>query len=155
MLWQFFMYFLKSIQRIFSLVMKQSKFKNWCLTSYNLHQQMRPSVGTLEITILSFTDLCSVRSVCRNAMKRFVTHRQEEMIFCRWAWSIRCSLFCYLCLEVRGYFPLDHFSILCLWPSILQISGMFLSLSFKTNAYTRQDLYDSKQYHFCQHASLQ
>ncbi len=38
---------------------------------------------------------------------------------------------------------------------VCKISGDFLSLSSKTNACTRKDLYNSKQYRFCPHAPLQ
>ncbi len=32
------------------------------------------------------------------------------------------------------------------WTGIVQVSGVFISLSVKTNAHARQDLYNSKQY---------
>ncbi len=38
---------------------------------------------------------------------------------------------------------------------IVQMSGMFLSLSSKTNGDETPDLHDSKQYHFCPHVMLQ
>ncbi len=48
-------------------------------------------------------------------------------------------------------------SIFCIrgQTGIVQISGVFLALSSKTNARARQDLYDSKQYRFCPQAPLQ
>ncbi len=37
----------------------------------------------------------------------------------------------------------------------VQVRIIFLSLSFRTNARNRQDLYDRKQYHCCPHGVLQ
>ncbi len=35
----------------------------------------------------------------------------------------------------------------------MQISGVFLSISFKTKAHARQDVNKDKQYHFCPHVT--
>ncbi len=37
----------------------------------------------------------------------------------------------------------------------VQISHVFILLSFKTNTCARQDLYNREQYHFCPHTELQ
>ncbi len=44
-----------------------------------------------------------------------MAHTLDEMICCLWALSIDCSFF-FNYLEAGGYFSLDNFNILCLWP---------------------------------------
>ncbi len=84
-----------------------------------------------------------VRLVSRNAMKCFTAHRPEETICCFLrAWSIHCLLSYCLWLEAGGYFSLDNFNIL--WPNWYCANKW----SVKTNAWTRQDLYNSKQHRF-------
>ncbi len=89
--------------------------------------------------------LCPVRSVSGNDTKHFTARRLEETICFSRAWSIRSSLFHYLWLEAGGYF-LSMMSIFCVygWTGIVQVSGVFLSFSFQTNAHTWQDLTRSR-----------
>ncbi len=82
----------------------------------------------------------------KNPTKNFMAHRPEETICCLQAWSIHCSLSYSLWLEAGGEFSLDNFNILCLFHKILdfvQVSGVFCVF------HSLQDLYDSKQCHFC------
>ncbi len=58
-------------------------------------------------------------------------------------------------LKQEDILPLDNFNIFYGWTGIVQISGVFLSLSFKTNALPGRGLHNSKQYRFCQHMPLQ
>ncbi len=87
-----------------------------------------------------------------NTTKCFMTHRPEETICCSLARSTRCSL-----LTICGWKQQDvSFQIISLFcvhgrTGTVPISGVS-SLSFKTSAHTRQDLYDSKKKNFCPHA---
>ncbi len=109
---------------------------------------MRPSPRKLEITILSLT---MPRPVLLSR-----AHRPKEVIFC--FISMIDPLFSFLPSVVgsRRYFSLD-ISIFCVYDGtgILQRSGMFLLFSYKTKAWARQDLYNSKQYCFYLCAPLQ
>ncbi len=108
---------------------------------------MRPSLRRLEITVLSLC-LCLVHSDSGNAVKCFTAHRPEETICCLHAQSICCSLFYHLWLEAGGDFFINFRCCVYGQTGLVQISVVFLSLSSKTNACTRQDLHDRKQYHF-------
>ncbi len=112
-----------------------------------LHILFKSANETIGERIGDYYPVCHNVSVSRNTMKRFTAHRPEETICCLQAWSIRCFRFYSLWLEAGG----DVYG----WNGFVQISVMCLSLSSKTNARVREDLYDRKQYHFCPHMALQ
>ncbi len=88
--------------------------------------------------------------------KCFTAHRPEETI-CVYKHDWSSVLF----FTLYGWKQKDIFlqiiSVFCVYghTGIVQTSGVFLSLSSKTNAHTGQDLHDSRWYCFCPHGPLQ
>ncbi len=123
-----------------------------------LHWRMSPSVR-LEITILCFTMQESAETL-RNALRhtgwkrRFVFYERYQfavLFFTIYGWKLKVFSFFF------SFYKKKIISVLCVYDKtgVVEISAVFLSLSSETNARTRQDLYNSKQYRFCPHTLLQ
>ncbi len=97
--------------------------KNWLWSSLNVILMLHILATSANETISEKTgDYCPVfynvfaqfaqsAEMLRNALQH--TDRKRRLQ----AWSIHCSCCCYLWWEAGGYFSLDNFSILFLWPN--------------------------------------
>ncbi len=115
---------------------------------------MRPLARRLTITVLSFTVPLLIPLSQQKRYKRpYNTQtRGDDLSFTSMPDPLLSFILCMV--GSRRLFFSDNSNMLCLLPTgIVQLSYIFLSLSSKTNAYTRQDFYDTKQYYFCPHAA--
>ncbi len=100
--------------------------------------QMRLSARRLEITILSFTTPFQKLNETL-----YSTERKRRFVVCKH------DRFAVLCFTVYGWKQKEIFICVYGQTGIVQISAVFLSLSSKTKACTTQELWNSKQCHFC------
>ncbi len=110
---------------------------------------MRPSVRRLKIPVLSFAmPLPGLLSQCKHHKTLYGTLTGRDNLLLM---SMIEPLFSFL-LSMVGSRRIFHktFSVFSVHgqTGFVQISGMFLSLSSKTNARARQDLYNSKHNRF-------
>ncbi len=106
---------------------------HWCLGKWD---HSRGHWSLLSCLLQCLAQSAQSAEIC------FTAHRPEEMICCLQEWSIHCYLFgfsfCSLQLKARGYFSLDEFGHLCLWPNcVVLITDMFISLTSKQYAVLR------------------
>ncbi len=97
---------------------------------------------------------CPVCSVSGNATKWFM-HTDRRRQFVVYEHDQSTVLFSYMVESEWIFLWIISVFCVCGQNGFVQISGLFLALSFKTNALTRQDLNDKKQCHFCPHTLLQ
>ncbi len=70
----------------------------------------------------AFATSAQLAEMLQNALQR------TDSCYLR-AWSVRCSLFCYLWLKAGGYVSWDNFNILCLWLNWYCASTWLVSLT--------------------------